>query len=49
MSVRLGVDALDGRWQYFGADLKPGADFTLTTKEYIVKGTVLSMSIGDSR
>ena len=46
MILRLGVDAVDGGWQYRGQDLKPGAGFTLTTADYIVKGTVLRVSIG---
>ncbi len=47
--LRLGVDAVDGGWQYRAEDLKPGADLTLTTTEYVLKGTVLKVSIGDTR
>ncbi len=47
--LRLGVDAVDGGWQYRAQDLKPGADLTLTTTEYVLKGTVLKVSIGDTR
>jgi len=47
--LRLGVDAVDGGWQYRAQDLKPGADLTLTTAEYVLKGTVLKVSMGDTR
>jgi hypothetical protein len=47
--LRLGIDAVDGGWQYRGHDLKPGTDLTLTTADYIVKGTVLRVSTGDKR
>ena len=48
-TLRLGVQAVDGAWQYLSQDLRPGADFTLTTAMYVVKGTVLSVSIGGAR
>jgi hypothetical protein len=40
---------VDGRWQYRGQDLKPGTDLRLTTPEYVLKGTVLKVSMGDKR
>jgi len=46
-TLRLGVNGVDGGWEYFGGELKPGAPFTLTTAGYIVKGTVLSVTMGD--
>lgn len=45
--VRLGATPLDDGWQYLGEDLKPGVPFTLTTKRYVVKGVVLSVTIED--
>jgi len=44
MTVRLGANAVDEGWQYFGDDLKPGVAFTLTTPGYVVKGTVIGVS-----
>jgi len=49
MTVTLGANAVDAGWDYFTQDLKPGADFTLTTDTYIAKGTVVSVSIGEPR
>ena len=46
-TVRVGVDAVADGWQYLGQDLKPGMEFTLTTASYVVKGTVLSVSVGE--
>jgi hypothetical protein len=46
-TLRLGVNGVDGGWEYFGVELKPGAPFTLTTAGYIAKGTVLSVTLGD--
>ena len=48
-TVRLGVDPVAGGWRYFDQDLKPGTEFTLTTTAYVVKGTVLSVSVGDKQ
>ena len=49
LTVRAGaVPAGDG-WQYYGADLKPGVPFTLTTKNYVVKGVVLSVTMEDRK
>lgn len=45
LTVRLGAVPLDAGWQYYGEDLKPGVPFTLTTADYVVKGTVLSVSM----
>jgi len=47
VTLRLGVNGVDGRWEYFGDELKPGAPFTLTTAGYVLKGTVLSVTVGD--
>jgi hypothetical protein len=49
VTLRLGVDAVDGGWEYGARALKPGADFTLTTAKYIAKGTVLTVSAGVQR
>jgi hypothetical protein len=49
VTLRVGAELIDGTWESFGHDLKPGADFTLTTATYITKGTVLSVSAGDRR
>jgi len=46
-TLRVGINGVDGGWEYFGDELKPGAPFTLTTAGYIVKGTVLSVTVGD--
>jgi len=43
--VRLGATPLDGGWQYFGEDLKPGVPFTLTTTRYLVRGVVLGVTM----
>jgi hypothetical protein len=45
LTVRVGAVSLDAGWQYYGEDLKPGVAFTLTTAGYVVKGTVLSVSM----
>jgi hypothetical protein len=45
LTVRVGAVPLDAGWQYYGEDLKPGVAFTLTTRDYVVKGTVLSVSM----
>jgi len=45
LTVRVGAVPLDAGWQYYGEDLKPGVAFTLTTLDYVVKGTVLSVSM----
>ena len=45
LTVRVGAVPLDGGWQYYGEDLKAGVPFTLTTTDYVVKGTVLSVSM----
>jgi hypothetical protein len=45
LTVRVGAVPLDAGWQYYGEDLKPGVAFTLTTSGYVVKGTVLSVSM----
>lgn len=49
VTLRLGADAVDGGWQYRGREFKPGADLKFTTAGYIVKGTMLSVSVGDKR
>jgi hypothetical protein len=49
VTLRVGAEFVDGAWDSFGHDLKPGADFTLTTANYVTKGTVLSVSAGDRR
>jgi hypothetical protein len=43
--VRLGATLLGEGWQYFDEALKPGVPFTLTTKRYVVKGVVLSVTV----
>ena len=45
LTVRIGAVSLDAGWQYYGEDLKAGVPFTLTTTDYVVKGTVLSVSM----
>lgn len=45
LTVRLGAVPLEAGWQYYGEDLKPGVAFTLTTADYVVRGTVLSVSM----
>jgi hypothetical protein len=49
VTLGLAVDATDAGWEYRGSELKPGADFTFTTADYIVKGTVLSVWAGAKR
>ena len=49
VTLRLGVEAADGGWQYRGQDLKPGTELTLTTTDYVIKGVVLSVSTGAKR
>lgn len=48
VTVQVGADRANGVWDYFGRDLKPGTDFTLTTANYVTKGTVLSVAAGDT-
>jgi hypothetical protein len=45
LTVRVGAVPFEAGWQYFGEDLKAGVPFTLTTTDYVVKGTVLSVSM----
>ena len=49
LTVRVGAVPLDAGWQYDGEDLKPGVAFTLTTKDYVVKGVVLSVTMDGTR
>ncbi len=49
VTLKLGAVWNDDAWEYHGVTLKPGADFTLTTKDYIAKGTVLSVEMGEKR
>jgi hypothetical protein len=48
VTLRLLADAAESSWQYHGVALKPGAELTLTTAHYIVKGTVLSVAVEGS-
>jgi len=48
VTVRLLADAAESGWQYRGLALKPGVELTLTTADYIVKGTVLSVAVEGS-
>jgi hypothetical protein len=45
VTLHLVAIGVDGGWEYFGDTLKPGAPFTLTTDAYIVKGTVLNVTV----
>jgi len=47
ITVRVGAVPVDDGWQYYDADLKPGVPFTLTTKRYVVKGVVLTVTMED--
>ena len=46
-TVRLTADAAEHGWQYHGVDLKPGVELTLTTRDYVVRGTILSVAAKD--
>jgi hypothetical protein len=45
VTFRLTAEPADPGWQYHGLPLRPGLELTVTTVNYILKGTVLSVSI----
>ncbi|HVZ22639.1 MAG TPA: hypothetical protein VG871_16310 [Vicinamibacterales bacterium] len=48
-ALRAGVEEVDGGIAYRGLPLKPGVEFTLSTPAYVVKGTMLSVSVEGQR
>jgi hypothetical protein len=46
-TLRLTADAREHGWAYHGVDLKPGVELTLTTRAYVLKGTILSVAMND--
>lgn len=46
-TLRLTADASEHGWAYHGVDLKPGVELTLTTRAYVLKGTILSVAMND--
>jgi hypothetical protein len=48
VTFRLAAEPADPGWQYRGLALRPGLELTITTVNYILKGTVLSVSIEGS-
>jgi hypothetical protein len=48
VTYRLSAEPADPGWQYHGLALRPGLELTVTTPTYILKGTVLSVSIEGS-
>jgi hypothetical protein len=45
VTYQLTAEPGDAGWQYHGLPLKPGLELTVTTTNYILKGTVLSVVI----
>jgi len=45
VTFRLTAEPADPGWQYHSLPLRPGLELTITTANYILKGTVLSVSI----
>ena len=48
VTLRLTAEPADPGWQYHGLPLRPGLELTITTVNYILKGTVLSVSFEGS-
>jgi len=46
-TLRLTADAGEHGWEYRGVDLKPGAELTITTAAYVVKGIILDVAMKD--
>ena len=46
-TLRLTADAGEHGWEYHGIDLKPGAELTLETGAYVVKGVILDVALKD--
>ena len=46
-TLRLTADKGDQGWEYHGVDLKPGVELTVTTKDYVLKGTILGVTLKD--
>ena len=46
-TLRLTADAGEHGWEYQGVDLKPGAEFTMATAAYVVKGIILDVAMKD--
>jgi hypothetical protein len=45
VTFRLDAEPADPGWQYHGLALRPGLELTITTVNYILKGTVISVTI----
>ena len=48
VTFRLSAEPADPGWQYHGLALRPGLELTVTTLNYILKGTVLSVAVEGS-
>jgi len=46
-TLRLTADAGEHGWEYQGVDLKPGAELTIATAAYVVKGIILDVAMKD--
>jgi len=46
-TLRLTADKGERGWEYRGVDLKPGAEIMFTTGDYVLKATILSVSLKD--
>jgi len=44
-TLRLAADKGEHGWEYRSVDLKPGAEVTFTTGDYMLKGTILSVTL----
>jgi hypothetical protein len=46
-TLRLAADKGERGWEYHGVDLKPGVELTLSTRDYVLKATILSVTVKD--
>jgi hypothetical protein len=46
-TLRLAASKGERGWEYRGVDLKPGAEMTFTTGDYVLKGTILNVMLKD--
>ncbi len=45
--LRLTADAFDHGWHYHALELKPGAELTFNSSGYVLKGTILAVTVRD--
>ncbi len=46
-TLALTADAAEHGWRYHGVELKPGAELTFDSARYVVKGTILALTVRD--